>query len=115
MSPTQRYQEIIFKIATPGRYFCACRSLSVLTRLLVSPKLYSTINRGSDASTNTNTPNDDFSVINTGSGNVAIEDTGPNAWSGKCVGDAYNSATDYYTSLDPCPGGSNGNGGWSCY
>lgn len=43
---------------------------------------------------------------------VAFEYTNGGRWAGQCIGDAYNNSGRADSSLDPCPGGSNGNGGW---
>jgi hypothetical protein len=65
-----------------------------------------------NVSTNDNTQNNDFTVVfNTSNENVVIEDTGGNAWSGHCIGDAKNETGQADTSLDAC--GNNGQGaGW---
>jgi len=66
-------------------------------------------------STDDNTQNNDFTVINPNpqSQNFELEDTGGNAWSGKCIGDAYNESGKADTSLDPCgAAGTGDNAGW---
>jgi hypothetical protein len=65
-----------------------------------------------DVSTNDNTRNNDFTYINnTNNENVELEFTGDGAWSGNCIGDAYNQSGQASTSLDGC--GTNGQGaGW---
>lgn len=50
------------------------------------------------------TPNNGFTLIGFGN-TVNIEDTGGNAWDGKCIGDAYNDSVHADTSLDPCGSG----------
>lgn len=56
-----------------------------------------------DVYTSPNTQNNDFTIIGGSTGsNWQIEDTGGNAWSGSCVGDAYNESGQADTSLDPC-------------
>lgn len=47
-----------------------------------------------------------------GQGIGAFEFTGGGSWNGMCIGDAYNQQGRADSSLDPCPGGGNGNGGW---
>jgi hypothetical protein len=50
-----------------------------------------------------NTQNNDFTLIGGSNGNNwNLEDTGGNAWSGKCIGDASNESGQANTSLDPC-------------
>jgi hypothetical protein len=44
-------------------------------------------------------------------GDYGISYSGGGSWSGKCIGDAYNSSTNYEASLDTCPGGSQ-EAGW---
>jgi len=64
-----------------------------------------------DVYTNPNAQNDNFTAIQGADGNWVLEDTGGNAWSGECIGDAYNESGKADTSLDPC--GFNGtNAGW---
>lgn len=62
-------------------------------------------------STNNNTQNNDFTIIFEADGYVELKDTGNNAWSGKCIGDAYNKSGDAEASLDPC-GGGGASAGW---
>ena len=62
-------------------------------------------------STNNNTQNNDFTIIYESDGYVELQDTGDNAWSGKCIGDAYNESGDAEASLDPC-GGGGASAGW---
>lgn len=50
--------------------------------------------------------------IPAGYGIGAIKFTGSGSWVGQCIGDAYNDSGHADSSLDPCPGGGNGNGGW---
>jgi hypothetical protein len=55
--------------------------------------------------------NDDFTIVYESNGDAELQDSGPNAWAGKCIGDAYNESGKAETSLDPC--GVNGkNAGW---
>jgi hypothetical protein len=64
-----------------------------------------------NVSTNDNTQNNDFTIVNEPNGNIELKDTGGNGWSGHCIGDAYNESGKADTSLDAC--GTNGNGaGW---
>ncbi len=67
-----------------------------------------------NGSTNKTTINDDFTILGKTGGNVYIVYTGQaNRWNGKCIGDAYNSPTNYQASLDPCPNPGTGyTGGW---
>jgi hypothetical protein len=64
---------------------------------------------------NAHVGNDDFySVSLTNGATTYIMDSGANAWSGNCIGDAYNSSGNPLASLDPCPGSSKG-AGWGTY
>jgi hypothetical protein len=61
---------------------------------------------------NAHVGNDDFYSVNlTDGASTYIMDSGANAWSGNCIGDAYNKSGDSQASLDPCPGSSKG-AGW---
>lgn len=50
--------------------------------------------------------------IAAGQGIGALKFTGSGPWVGRCIGDAYNDQNNASSSLDACPGGANGNGGW---
>lgn len=56
--------------------------------------------------------NDEFDATEEPNGDYYILFAGGGPWDDSCVGDAYNNQYRADTSLDPCPGGSNGNGGW---
>jgi len=47
-----------------------------------------------------------------GQGIGGIKFTGNTGWAGRCIGDASNDPNLANSSLDTCPGGSNGNGGY---
>jgi hypothetical protein len=61
--------------------------------------------------TTINIRNNDFTVIIESNGNAELQDTGGNAWSNYCIGDAYNDPGRRDTSLDPC-GGNGQPAGW---
>jgi hypothetical protein len=64
-----------------------------------------------NVSTNADTRNNDFTIIQDSAGYYELEDTGGNNYSGECIGDAYNESGQADTSLDPC--GNTGAGqGW---
>ena len=64
---------------------------------------------------NAHVGNDDFySVSLANNASTYIMDSGDNAQSGNCIGDAYNNPSNPLVSLDSCPGSSKG-AGWGTY